>query len=219
VPASSTPARSSRRAAHPLTREAIVDAAIALVEREGPGALTMRRLGGELGVEAMALYHHLPSREALVTAIADRVLEPLGELAFTGDWRGACASLARELRDVALRSPATFRLIGLQPFDSEPALRSVERLLGVLVTAGFDPGDALAVYRAVASYARGYALAEATGFTVDAAWPEGRKRLRALPRRDFPILRARTRELAGLRPDAGFEFGLAALISGIGEAA
>jgi hypothetical protein len=72
------------------------------------------------------------------------------------------------------RRPATFRLIGLQPFDSPASLRPVERLLGVLVAHGFAPADALAVYRAVASYARGYALAEATGFTVDAA--EGRAR-------------------------------------------
>jgi tetracycline repressor-like protein len=154
-----------------------------------------------------------------VAAIADRALEPLGALDLAGDWRAACASLARGLRDVARRWPATFRLIGLQPFDSGPALRAVERLLGVLVAAGFEPADALAVYRAVASYARGYALAEATGFTVDAAQAEGRERLRALPGGDFPILRARTRELAGLRPDAGFEFGLEALIRGIGEMA
>jgi len=179
----------------------------------------MRRLGSELGVEAMALYHHLPNRDALVTAIADRVLEPLGVLEPSHDWREACSSVAHTVRDIAVRRPATFRLIGLQPFDSKPALRSVERLLAILVSAGFDPADALAVYRAVSSYARGYALAEATGFTVDAAAPEGRRRLRALRPDDFPILRARTPDLVRLKPDAGFEFGLTALIRGIAEGA
>src|SRR5581483_1845001 len=100
--------------------------------------------------------------------------------------------------------PSTFRLLGLQPFDTPGSLRPVERLLGVLVDHGFRPVDALAIYRAIASYARGYALAEITGFTVDAADPEGRRRLAALPRREFPVLAGQVAELAELYPDGGF---------------
>ena len=67
------------------------------------------------------------------------------------------------------------------------------------------------------SYARGYALAEATGFTVDAAQPAGRRRLAALPDGEFPILAGRARELAELNADAGFELGLRALLAGLGD--
>ena len=174
----------------------------------------MRRLGSSLGVEAMAIYHHFAGRDELLSAIGDRLLEPLHVLEFGDNWREACRRFATALRDVAVARPATFQLLGLQPFDTPSSLAPVERLLGVLVGGGFTPAAALAVYRATVSYARGYALAEATGFTVDAAKPDGRRRLAALPRAEFPILAGRARELAALDADGGYELGLEALLTG-----
>lgn len=210
-------ARSRQRRPGPLNRDAILDSAVALIERDGPHALTMRRLGGRLGVEAMAIYHHFAGRDDLLAAIGDRLLEPLQYLDLGEDWRDACRRFARALRDLAVARPSTFRLLGLEPFDTPTSLRPVERLLSVLVNQGFSPADALAVYRATVSYARGYALAEVTGFTVDAAHPEGRRRLAALPRGEFPILAGQVRELAGLHPDAAFELGLGALVTGLAD--
>ena len=198
-----------------LTRDLILDQAVALIEREGPGALSMRRLGSSLGVDAMAIYYHFENREELLSAIGDRLLESLHELEFDCDWHEACRRFATALRDVAVARPATFRLLGLQPLDTRSALRPVERLLNVLVTQGFAPPDALAIYRATVSYARGYALAEATGFTVDAATVAGRRRLVALPRGEFPILAGRVREMRALDRDSAYELGLNALLSGL----
>jgi AcrR family transcriptional regulator len=186
-----------------------------LIEREGPGALSMRRLGSTLGVEGMAIYHHFEGRDELLRAIGERLLAPLRELELGDDWREACRRFANALRDAAVAQPATFALLGLQPFDATSLLRPVERLLGVLVAQGFDPATALAIYRATVSYARGYALAEATGFTVDAARPGGRERLAALPAVEFPILAGSSRELARLDADAAYEFGLHALLAGL----
>ena len=210
-----TSSRSRRRPTSPLNRDAILDVAIALIEHEGADSLTMRRLGARLGVEAMAIYHHFASRDELIVAIGDRLLDPLQDLDLGDDWREACRRFARAMRDLAVAMASTFRLLGLQPFDTPVSLRPVERLLGVLVGDGFSPGDALAIYRAIVSYARGYALAEVTGFTVDAAGPESRRRLAALPRREFPILAGRVKELADLYPNAGFELGLGALLDGL----
>ena len=195
----------------------ILDGAMALIERDGPGALSMRRLGSALGVEGMAIYHHFDSRDDLLDAIGDRLLEPLHELELGDDWREACRRFATALRDVAVAQPATFQLLGLQPFDTPASLQPVERLLGLLVDQGFTPPEALAIYRATVSYARGYALAEATGFTVDAARPSGRRLLAALPREDFPILGGRAQELAGLGADAAYEVGLGALLAGLAD--
>lgn len=214
MPRTATSASPRKSPQGPLNREVILDGASALIEREGPGALSMRRLGAALGVEGMAIYHHFESREALLTAIGDRLLEPLEQLELGDDWREACRRFATTLRDVALAQPATFQLLGLQPLDTEFSLRAVERLVGVLVERGFAPDIALGIYRATASYARGYALAEATGFTVDAAQPAGRRRLAALPRDEFPILAGRARELTGLDAEAGYELGLQALVNG-----
>jgi AcrR family transcriptional regulator len=201
----------------PLSESVILDAAIALIERDGPEALSMRRLGFELGVEAMSLYHYVASRDDLLAAIGNRMLEPLRELDLPRDWRTACRRFATGLRAIAVSRPATFRLLGLQPLDTPTSLRAVERLLGVLVAQGFTPRDALATYRAVASYARGYALAEATGFTVDAASPDGRTRLAALPPEDFPILHGRAAQLARLDASAAFDRGLEALLAGLSD--
>jgi AcrR family transcriptional regulator len=188
---------------------------VALIERDGPAALTMRRLGSALGVEGMAIYHHFDSREDLLDAIGDRLLEPLHKLELDDDWREACRRFATALRDVAVARPATFQLLGLRPFDTRASLRPVERLLGVLVKAGFSPADALGIYRVAVSYARGYALAEATGFTVDATRANARRHLAALPRAEFPILGGRSQELAELGPDAAYELGLEALLRGL----
>lgn len=216
MPPADTPSQSRARPGRPLNRDLILDAAIALIERDGEGSLTMRRLGTSLGVEAMAIYHHFVGRDELLGAIGDRLLEPLHQLDLGEDWRGACGRFARALRDLAVARPATFRLVGLQPLDSPSSLRPVEQLLGVLVSQGFAPADALATYRAMVSYARGYALAEVTGFTVDAARPGGRRRLAVLPRREFPILAGRTRELSSVDPDGAYELGLNALLAGLG---
>ncbi len=199
----------------PLSRKLIVDTAIVMLERDGSSALSMRRLGAELGFEAMALYHHVANRAELLRAITERTLQPLQDVAMDGGWRAACHGYATALRAIAVARPATFRLIGMQPFDTPGSLLTVERLLRALVDEGFAAVDALGVYRAVAAYARGYALAEATGFTVDAAGPRGREHLDALSAADFAILRGRAAELAGLDADRGFERGLCALLDGL----
>ncbi|QEC48267.1 TetR family transcriptional regulator [Baekduia soli] len=133
------PAANARTRRDGLTRERILHAALALVEREGAEALTMRRLGDELGVEAMSLYHHVPNREA--------VLDGLGELLMTrieipepgSDWSDACRAFAAQLRALTLDHPQAFRLIGLRPLASPAALAPVERLLQCLVAAGAGP--------------------------------------------------------------------------------
>jgi AcrR family transcriptional regulator len=198
----------------PLNREAILDGAIALIERDGPEALSMRKLGASLGVEGMAIYHHFSGREDLLAGLAGRLLRPLGELELGSDWRGACRAFATGLREVAVARPATFKLVAMEPLPSD-TLGPVERLLEVLIGAGFDPGSALAIYRATVSYARGYALAEATGFTVDAAGPGGLDRLLSLSAEDFPILAGRAAELIELDADQAFELGLRALLTGL----
>jgi AcrR family transcriptional regulator len=212
-----TPSRSHQAAARrPLTRERILDAAIELVERDGPAGLSMRRLGSVLGVEGMAIYHHFAGREDLLGALAEQLLQPLGELEPGPDWRRDCDAFATRLREIAVRHPATFQLVGMQPLGEGP-LAPVERLLTTLVDAGFAPGAALAIYRATTSYARGYALAEVTGFTVDAAGGIGLERLRALRAEAFPVLSGRAPELAELDPDRAFRLGLEALLRGLDD--
>jgi AcrR family transcriptional regulator len=147
-----------------LSRELIVGEAIRLIERDGEAALSMRRLGSALGVQAMSLYHHVGSRDELTAAIAERIFEPARQLELEAGWREAAATFGRALRRVAVDHPQSFRLVGLGPLDAPRNL--AEHLLEVLSGAGFSREDALALYRGIASLARGYALGETYGFTV-----------------------------------------------------
>jgi TetR/AcrR family tetracycline transcriptional repressor len=159
-------AETRKRPSTNLTRARIVDQAIDLIEREGEEALSMRRLGSALGVQAMSLYHHVDNREELTEAIAQRLLEPTRELELGTDWRQAATVFGRSLRTVAVQHPRAFRLVGLKPLDAPRA--EAERLIAVFEAAGASREKGLVLYRAVASYARGYALAEASGFTLGA---------------------------------------------------
>jgi len=69
-----TPPKRTRADRAGLSREQVLDAALDLVDRDGVGALSMRRLGAELGVEAMTLYHYLPNKDALLDGIVERVM-------------------------------------------------------------------------------------------------------------------------------------------------
>lgn len=200
----------------PLSREAVLDAAVVLVEREGSAALTMRRLGAELGVEAMSLYHHVPNRDAVLSGMAERLMSQLQPPPAGAGWQDAGEWFARQLRVVATTSPQTFALTAMRPLRASAALEPVEALLAALVRDGATPAGALVAYRALASYARGYALAEVVGFTVDASTTDGEEALAGLDHVDFPVLGGRREELRGVRSDRAFDVGLQALIDGLG---
>lgn len=174
----------------------------------------MRHLGDELGVEAMSLYHHVANREALVDGVGELLMADIDRPAADEDWRTACRRFAAQLRAVTLGHPEAFRLIGLRPLQSVAALTPIEGLLACVVGAGATPAAALGLYRTLASYARGYALAEVTGFTVDASTADARRPLRALPAGEFPLLRGQVKALSDLRPDDAFDAGLEAILAG-----
>src|SRR6202012_3770970 len=78
-----------------LSREQVLDAALDLVDRDGASALSMRRLGAELGVEAMTLYHYLPSKDALLDGIVERVMGQAETRLADGPWDRALTAYAR----------------------------------------------------------------------------------------------------------------------------
>jgi TetR/AcrR family tetracycline transcriptional repressor len=127
----------------PLHRAEIVDAAMQLLDDEGLGALTMRRLGSELGVEGMALYRHFPNKEALVDAVAAHLFD-LVELPDpeTTPWRQGVHDVVNSYRDAGLAHPIAFRLLATRrAFDArlfdigQCLLRLLERG-GIAGTAG-----------------------------------------------------------------------------------
>jgi AcrR family transcriptional regulator len=199
-----TPRRRPRGRPPKLTAGAIVAAAIALLDREGADALTMRRLGGELGVEAMSLYRHLPSRRALLDAVADGLAAEIEPHDASGDWADALRALAGELRAVARRHPGAFILVGGRVLGTPGSLAPVEAALASLRREGFTPARAISALRLVLVYARGYAQSELAGFGVEVP-----------PQAPFPVARSLARRLAGEPTEVSFRAGLETILGGL----
>ena len=84
-----------------LSRSGILSAAVALVDARGVEALSMRSLAAELGVEAMSIYNHVPSKDALLDGIVETVLDEVHAAAGVGTWQAALRELALRHRAVA----------------------------------------------------------------------------------------------------------------------
>jgi AcrR family transcriptional regulator len=143
-----------------LNREALAAAAIELLERDGPRALSMRRLGEDVGVEAMSLYHYVTSREDLLDAMFEALIarsEPLPE---DGGLEEVARTFAHSLRRVALAHPRTFPLVANRPLRTPLVLARADALLGALHAAGLGDADAVAGLRLLGSYVIGYLLDE-----------------------------------------------------------
>ena len=144
----SSPGAGRRRAAPPSSPAAIIAAALALLDRDGADALSMRRLGAELGVEAMSIYRHVADRGALLDAVADRS-PPRSSPSGPRRLARRAAALAGELRAVARRHPDAFTLVGVRVLATAGALEPVEDALTSLRRGGFTPARAISAYRLV----------------------------------------------------------------------
>jgi AcrR family transcriptional regulator len=130
-----TPATTSRA---PLTKARVLEAAVALADRDGIEALSMRRLGQELGVEGMALYRHVRDKEAILDGIVDVVMGEVAPPDRTADWKAGLRGLALNSRSVMLRHPWAPAVIVTRPDVGPATLQHIDRVLGLLDAAGFS---------------------------------------------------------------------------------
>jgi AcrR family transcriptional regulator len=165
-------------ARRPLGRDRIVAAAIAFIEEFGLPSLSMRRLGAELGVEAMSLYRYVPGRENLLDAVVETIMEEMRTdpetLAVPRDgWQDFLQRLAHGVRRVALSHPRAFPLVASRPVEApwlRPPLRSltwVEVFLDGLISEDFSDEGAVAAYRAFTSFLLGHLLLEVATLGAD----------------------------------------------------
>lgn len=154
-----------------LNRELIVDQAIAIIDASGPSALTMRRLGQDLGAEAMSVYRYVNGREDLLEAVVDRLVgelrvDPGGQMSPMDGWQAFLQWMAHEVRRLALEHPNAFPLIATRhpaaPWLRPPlrSLRVVQEFLDGLTSRGFTDKQAVAAYRSFTSFLLGHLLLE-----------------------------------------------------------
>ncbi|WP_327142043.1 TetR/AcrR family transcriptional regulator C-terminal domain-containing protein [Nocardia sp. NBC_01327] len=210
------PPKRTRAGRAGLSREQVLDAALTLADRDGVAALSMRKLGAELGVEAMTLYHYLPNKDALLDGLVERVLSDAAAFD-TGDgpWTIALRDYARLLRAALLRHPGVLPLIATRPAVTPQTLRTAERGLEILCAAGFPVGSALSALNALTLFVIAHATAEVDIAPVNAAEaPGSADYIAELDPEQFPLLVRAAHTAEGTDDGARFDFAIEALITG-----
>lgn len=141
-----------------LTREAILEAALAILDKEGLDGLSMRKVGAALGVEAMSLYNHVPSKAALLDGIHEMILVSLQAPAHARTWQAFVRHQAKALHAALALHPHAIPLFATRPASTPAAVNVLDRYLEVLMEAGFKPLDALSIVQLVAQLVVGHAM-------------------------------------------------------------
>jgi AcrR family transcriptional regulator len=145
-----------------LTRERVLRAAIELADTSGIHSLSMRKLGVELGVEAMSLYNHVTSKSDLLDGMVDLVFAEI-DLPIDGvGWRDAMRRRAMSAREVLARHRWATGLLETRTSPGPATLRHHDAVLGILRGAGFSVAMAAHAYSLLDSYTYGFAMQEAS---------------------------------------------------------
>ena len=146
----------------PLTRERVLAAALAIVDRDGLDGLSMRKVARALGAGAMSLYHHVADKETLLDELVDLVFAEISLPPDDADWRAAMRQRMRSAEDVLRRHPWAIALMESRARPGPANLRQREAMLALLRRAGFSVVAATHAQWVLDSYLYGYALQLAT---------------------------------------------------------
>jgi AcrR family transcriptional regulator len=122
----------------PLSRERVLRAAVELADRGGVEALSMRKLGQELGVDAMALYRHVRGKDDLLDGVVEQVVGEIQRPIVADDWKAGLRGQAMAARAVMLRHPWARRVLEERGTSGPAALAHIEAVLATLLGAGFS---------------------------------------------------------------------------------
>ncbi|MEV0849026.1 TetR/AcrR family transcriptional regulator [Streptomyces sp. NPDC049954] len=198
-----------------LSTGRIVETACALVDAEGLGAVSTRRLAAELGVSGPSLYNHFRTKDEILEAVADAVSAQVDLSMFeegserAGDWRGALHDWALSYRAALARHPHIVPVLARGPGRRPAALRLADAVFGAMTTAGWPPAQATSIGAVLRWYVLGAALGSFAGGFVDDA--------RAYDPADYPHLGQAhlLAERGSAVDERAFETGLRALLDGL----
>jgi len=216
MPAAQAPRK--RRARGHLSRDAILSAALEVVDQDGEGGLTMRRLAERLDADPMSLYSYFEGKESLLDGLVGTLWS---ELEVGGaDWRAVLTALAAGIRRLAHRHPQAFRLVFGRGMLPPPSLGPLDSALVSLERAGLAREAAAEMARTLLAYAGGWATLElscACGVDPSASPVEQVVAItRALPAETPTHLLEVARLMACCDMDRQFELGLRLILDGLG---
>jgi AcrR family transcriptional regulator len=211
----------SPRRRRPLTRERVLRAALTLADTGGFESLSMRRLAGELGVEAMSLYNHVANKDDILDGLVDIVF---GEIDFPSaggvDWKAAMRQRAISVREALNRHRWAVGLMEGRMSPGPASLRNHEAVMRCLREGGFSFRAAVHAYSVMDAYVYGFALQEKnlpfeTPDEVSKVMDVQRER--APDMAEYPYLLEVATEMAKAGYDYAteFEFGLDIILDGL----
>lgn len=208
-----------------LSREAVLHAALELVDELGLEALSMRRLGNRLGKDPMALYRYAPNRDALLDGVTELLLDQwvIPRAGQEPSWQDQLREAAQDFRTLVLEHRHVVPLLVTRPLSTPMglrppgALRPLEQILSILSNAGFSPADALHAYRTYYAFLIGHILNELEEFVVNPDEDEvGLKLgLHRLPKAEFPHLRRLAPMLLSYDGEAELDQGILLILEGL----
>lgn len=196
--------------------------ALELADRDGIESLSMRKLGRELGVEAMSLYNHIADKDDLLDGLADIVVGEIEVPSIGDDWKAAQRRRAVSVREMLARHPWAGRLIESRTNPSPARSRYPEAVVGSLRQAGFSVEMAIHAFFTLDSYIYGWAVQEQNlpSGTPDELVDVAQTILRTLPATEYPYLNEVIVEHVlklGFNYVDEFEFGLDLILDGLGQ--
>ena len=192
-----------------LTRDRILQTAVRLADRDGPDAVTLRRIAGELGVHVTSLYNHVPTREAVTDGIVELLLDeaklPTGPVA----WDEWVRRFVDGVVGVAATHPGAFHALRQRPVQGARATASFEVALAAFRETGFGAADAFAAVKS-ASY---LALMIGMERSLAARGEPLETQLDELPADAFPLVRSVATDVAD--PEYVWTFAVETLVAGL----
>lgn len=135
-----TPTETTAEPRTPLSRERVLQAAVALADEGGIDAVSMRKLGQQLGVEAMSLYNHVANKEEILGGMVDLVVAEIGTPSAEGDWQSRLRGAAMGAREVMVRHPWAPAVIEArkQGAPSPVVMKYFDAIIGIFVESGIS---------------------------------------------------------------------------------
>lgn len=190
----------ARRPGRPprVSRDQVLDAALAIADEGGLAAITMASVGARLGVEAMSLYRHIGNKEQMLDGLVDRVFAEIEVARDAEDWRAAMRRRAISAQAALRRHPWAIGLMESRAQPGPATLAHHDANVGVLLDAGFTGRETTRIYNLIDSYVYGFALQEATlPFSTPEEMASLSEQMLAAVADAYPHLGAVQRELVG----------------------
>lgn len=194
-----------------LTPDRIATATLAVIDRDGTGALTMRAVAKELGMATMSLYRYVTDKDELETLVVDHVLSGVNPAVPPGGWQERITELLSRLRGEVLAHSAVVPLLLRHRHSVPSSLVLIEATLAILTDAGFTGQRRVLAQRTVIAYLFGMLQNEhhgplpGAGTAVMAAQEQ------------FPLLAETAAEARNVTGDTEFHRGLAVVLRGLGD--